>query len=488
MYDKAIYDIINENLINGELPIDFSLTAALGEDDLGYADGAYDGITLYHIGRSDVTPESMELIDRLVHEINDDDFDAAFFTLFRFSECNSALGAIDEFEGYILDNTEWINPTNLYNFATECLISADRELIKYGLEIMEIFSEPSESVKSFMRNIGLCNEFTLFVLFNIITNWSNPNDEIFNLAKKTYGWGRIHAVERLIPETDEMKQWMLREGINNTVMQEYSAFPVFRRTGVAEMLKTELPNDNFYSVVKIMGCLIDNGPVAGTYVIPEGEEVLVNFLAQVKKHRLTFEVIDTVYRIAVDERFEELENTCKEILDTEPAKRIVRRALRDGQGFAIAKYLEIYSADLIYNQMVDDFDKNFHNCGLLIKNDEYREKTLDLFRLMLPIDKMKNPDTKNYGLGEEYRDYTALVMLIRELSNYPMCGVDFIKLGLVSPIANNINVTLGVLDSWCKIENCTLAELSAELADMVAALKEKESFDSSKKMFENLGF
>ena len=41
MYEKAIYDIINENMINGELPEDFSLTVELGEEDYGYADGAY---------------------------------------------------------------------------------------------------------------------------------------------------------------------------------------------------------------------------------------------------------------------------------------------------------------------------------------------------------------------------------------------------------------------------------------------------------------
>lgn len=488
MYDKAIYDIINENLINGELPEDFSLTAALGEDDVGYADGACDGITLYHIGRSDVTPESIQLIDRMVHEITDDDFDAAFFTLCRFSECNTALGSIDEFESYILDNTDWINPTNLYNFATECLISADRELIKYGLEIMEIFSEPSEGVKTFLRTLGLCDEFTLFVLFNIITNWSNANEEIFELAKKTHGWGKIHAVERLQPETDEIRIWMLHEGIKNTVMGEYSANPVFRRAEVAKLLKTELSNKDYQAITEIIDCMLDEGPTAGMYVVSNVDEVLTDFLNQVKKHKLTFEIINTVFKITYDERSPEVKALCNEILETETSKRLIRKALRDGKGFAIAKYLDIYSADLIYEQMMEDFDKNFHNCGLLVKNDEYRDKALQLFREKLPLDKMENVRNQNYGLGKEYRDYTALVMLIRELSNYPMCGVDFVKLGLISPIANNKNVALGVLDSWCKIEKCTLAELSPELAEIVAALKEKETFDTSKEMFENLGF
>ena len=104
------------------------------------------------------------------------------------------------------------------------------------------------------------------------------------------------------------------------------------------------------------------------------------------------------------------------------------------------------------------------------------------------MDKMVNIGSQNYGLGKEYRDYTALAMLIRELNDFPMCGVDFVKLGLVCPVANNKNVALGVLGSWCRIKKCTLAQLSPELAEMVAALKEKETFDTSKELFENLGF
>ena len=58
MYEKAIYDIIDENIENGELPEDFSIAAALGEDT-SYAAGAYDGITLYHVGRSTLSEESL---------------------------------------------------------------------------------------------------------------------------------------------------------------------------------------------------------------------------------------------------------------------------------------------------------------------------------------------------------------------------------------------------------------------------------------------
>ena len=72
MLDKAIYDIIKENLVDDELPESFSL-ASYYEPQTGdksvevqYFDGAFDGITLYHIGRSHVSEDSLLLIDQLL--------------------------------------------------------------------------------------------------------------------------------------------------------------------------------------------------------------------------------------------------------------------------------------------------------------------------------------------------------------------------------------------------------------------------------------
>ena len=53
---------------------------------------------------------------------------------------------------------------------------------------------------------------------------------------------------------------------------------------------------------------------------------------------------------------------------------------------------------------------------------------------------------------------------------------------------NNKNMSLNVLKSWCEIRQCTLEELSPELAKIVSSLKEKETFESSKQIFASLGF
>ena len=490
LYDTAtvaIYDIISDNLVNGELPEDFSLPSEAKNNELYVVDGAMDGITLYHIGRSPVSSDSLHLIDILLRQINEGDFDSAFLTLSRFAEKNTAIGSIDEFEGCIMDNVEQVNPSNLFNFAVECMTCEDRELVKFGLEMMEIFAEPTEDLKGFLRILGLSDEFTLFVLFNIIINWSNANEEIFALAKKVHGWGRIHAVERLRPETDEIRTWLLREGMNNKVSAEYSANAVFRKADVAGLLKKKLSDEDFSRIALIMECLMSDGPMPGIRAVPDADEVLSDFLKQVTKHKLTFEIIDTVYRIAINRHYVAEKKKCDEILKTAKAEIILRKAIMENKGIAIAKYLDIDTAELIYDQMVADFGGHFQNCTFLIKNDEYREKVLDLFRKRLPLYRMANDKKQNYGLGSEYKDYTALVMLIGELKSYPMCGVDFVKLGLISPVANNRDMALQVLGSWCDLESRSLNDLSSELAAIVREVKETVPTDKYRDIFEKLG-
>ena len=73
------------------------------------------------------------------------------------------------------------------------------------------------------------------------------------------------------------------------------------------------------------------------------------------------------------------------------------------------------------------------------------------------------------------------MFVIQELKPYPLCRADFVALGLKSPVVNNRNMPLRVLDSWCKIKVCSLHELFEELFNCVAGLKEKEVSDSVKK-------
>lgn len=484
---KSIYETIKENIVNGELPRNFSLPSDESENQVRFADGARDGIAVYHMGHAKMSDESMSKLNDLMHNVSDENFELGFANLSDFAKDNTALNSINEVEGFIFDNTDWIDPNNLHKFAEECLMSDDRDIVKYGMEMIEVFLEPDESIKEIIRTLGLSDEFTIFTIFNM-QHWSNANDEIFRLAQKVHGWGRVHAVKYLEPIGEEIKAWLLKEGVKNDVMPDYSALEVFNKADVREILKEELTNDVFDSVVLIIDSLLSEGPVSGISAVEDADPMLLDFLEQVKQHKLNLDICETVYRIISDDSSDEINSLCRQILNSYETKEIVSDSLNEGKGINLAKYLNIDYAEPLYRHMSADFDNGCNNCGYLLRNDDYREKVLDLFRKKLPMDEMVSEPTECMGLGVKYKNYTRLMFVIQELEPYPLCGADFVALGLKSPIVNNRNMSLRVLDSWCKIKECSLHELSEELFNCVAELKEKEVSDSVKKSIEEYGF
>ena len=60
---KSLFEVIKENMVNGELPGDFSLPREeADEGELKWADGAMDGVRCYHMGQQDITDEHMQKI------------------------------------------------------------------------------------------------------------------------------------------------------------------------------------------------------------------------------------------------------------------------------------------------------------------------------------------------------------------------------------------------------------------------------------------
>lgn len=485
--ERSIYEIIKENIVGGELPESFSLPSDTSENEVRFADGAIDGIAVYHMGQAEVSEGSMEKLDKLMHSVSDGNFELGFECLSDFSKENTALNAIDKFEGFIYDNTDWISPENLHKFAEKCLMSRDINTVKFGMEMIEVLAEPDEDIKEIIRTLGLCDEFTIFAIFNM-RNWKNGNNEIFRLAQKVHGWGRIHAVERLDPENEEIRSWLLKEGIKNGVMPDYSALEVYNKAEVRKLLREKLTDDELDSIAAIIDALLSEGPMSGISAVEDGEEMILAFLGQVNRHRLDLNICETVYGITLENFSDDVNSFCAQILNSDETKKIVADSLNDGKGTDLAKYLNIDYAEPLFRHMTSDFEHGCWDCRYLIGNYEYREKVLELFRKNLPMEEMGGEPSDCMGIGKKYRNCGKLGFLIQELKEYPLCGTDFVALGLKSPVVHNRNTALRVLNIWCRTKNCSLRELSQELYDCVAELKKKEVSDSVKKNIAEYGF
>lgn len=353
--------------------------------------------------------------------------------------------------------------------------------------IVEIFNEPDDKLKDIIRTLGLSDEFSIFAIFNMLT-WGNGNQDIFELAKKVHGWGRIHAVTRLNPDTEEIKEWLLNEGINNDVVPDYSALDVYEKVSISDLLKQDVSDKQLDKIAKVLNSMFDEGPVRGISALSdeEAKEMLNSFITQAEKLSASLDICELMLTISEDERFSCFADRCGNYLNSDKCRNLIENELESGKGIRVAQAVGIPYKEKIFRHLKEQFDSGYGNCGALVDDDEYREKMIDVFRTNLPIETMKGEPTNEGGYFPKYGNYNKLAFLIQSLRDYPLCGADLVAAALRMPLVQCRTQALNAIAEWCKAKNCSVKELSDELYQSVEYLKKAEVDNRVKELIEKL--
>ena len=290
MYDRAILAIIRENIgSEGRLPREFILPKDQDdENSLIFTDGAQDGITYFHTQPGKLNIEEADLLIDAMNAVVGGHIDTADELFLKLTKTRRTI----EFAGYLSDlveeNASMINPIHAYSYGKHLVaLAKDKELVKIGLALHH--KAPEDRLKGFRQiitDLTYCNEFTWFCL-PIIQKWDDGNDLIFEIAKHIYGWGRVHACAFLEPETWEIRQWFLREGVDNGVMPPYTALEAWNKSDAASLLDCRLTQKDFTFISRIMAALLDEGPCRGISLVEDPEIALRKFLNQAQSYNLS---------------------------------------------------------------------------------------------------------------------------------------------------------------------------------------------------------
>lgn len=275
---KSIYQLICDHVADGVLDPAFSLPMA--DDDpaaLPFADGARDGIYMYHMQHTALTPKQSREMGKALRVAADGRFDEAQALLAAWTRECPVVGSINQMHKYVLDYADRLDASKMFHTARSLMLfSANTECVKAGIALMELY-DLDERTKEIVRRLGLCDEFTLFALWNM-RGWENGSQEVFSLAKKVHGWGRIHAVECLQPETEEISRWFLLEGVHNDIMPAYSALPCWYKSKAEKLLFGKPSAEEYKGIAAILAGLLDEGPVTGISALENAQDVLARFI------------------------------------------------------------------------------------------------------------------------------------------------------------------------------------------------------------------
>ena len=328
--NQSIYESIKEAAVDGKLPDDYSLPDLTdGEGDVSFADGALDGITMYHMPPFEMTESDYQVMTEAINAASNHEFEIADSLFIQLSKENRAISVSGKLQDYIIDNHDNLKPGNLYEYVVGLIqLSDNKECVKYGLLILGLLVINNEEVKDVIRTLALSDEFTLFCV-HIMYQWSGGNNDIFETARKVHGWGRIHALELLsplMPRTEEIRGWMLKEGINNNIAPFYSALTCWRNANIGSILYVNPTYEDLHYIGKILDAMLDESAVPGISTLDKRIDILLTYLEKAKKHALCaedYQVIYHIYQYGESVNAAEVSQFAKDMLHSDRAKSVL---------------------------------------------------------------------------------------------------------------------------------------------------------------------
>jgi hypothetical protein len=271
---------------DGKLPRTFSLEAERAPNEFGFMPGAMDDIGVFHAdGRNNqekAIKEAVGLLNRYFKTAKEQ----YLVRIEAFLADNRAVSVIDPILNSFRSNHEGLKPEQVVNLCLNILkTSRNIELVKIAIGLLGLFDLGNvREITETVATLGLYDDFTLYAVV-AASNWSGGNDIVCHIAKHVEGWGKIHAVERLEPENPEIREWILRDGCSNSIMDAYLGLVCAEKGDLISALRQDVIDDSLFAgTAIIVDALLDEGPVNGISEYAHAEEALTLYLRHALKH------------------------------------------------------------------------------------------------------------------------------------------------------------------------------------------------------------
>ena len=302
----------------------------------------------------------------------------------------------------------------------------------------------------------------------------NPDPDIFQMAKRVEGWGRIHCVERLSKTTDpEIKNWILRDGFRNRVMNEYLAYIGATTGGLLDALKQPNPDRELLTAAgEIFSALFSGGPAETLDDYDQAPTALRLWL----EHMATkAELVSDLLAISAanwflkhehsrwEKRFErgwtsqdrsELQTISAELLERPEWRAIIDQDLASDdwlkfhQATFAARGLGYDIFDVLIRKLESKpVDGPWYQAWLLA--DDSRAPLLaELAERLLDLDTIATGATDVTGIGPGFEKHEALRWTLQGLKDYPGVGSKLVTTGMQSPSNMDRRAAIRVLSKW----------------------------------------
>lgn len=207
---------------------------------IGWMAGAFDGVMSHHMGGAGQATEKAQQLASSIAAAAMRPRRRELAALYALASSEDVLSVIDP----AIEALAALHPSAAEVarvggwLASE---SPDRGPVKVGIALLGITGAPDGSL---LHELGAHEEFTLYAVVAFSNSRQDPDPDLYALAKRVQGWGRIHCVERLRDTASpEIAQWILVDGFRNSVMNEYLAYIAATTGRLVDALADRAPTE-----------------------------------------------------------------------------------------------------------------------------------------------------------------------------------------------------------------------------------------------------
>ncbi|WP_184293557.1 hypothetical protein [Nocardiopsis algeriensis] len=432
-----------------------------------------DGVRTHHSGIDADTRQADTLVEAIARAVKNPVGTAVFQHLHDVFAGTDALTVADHFADPLAERKA--PPARVRELARWIAeYGTDRNALKIALVLLGLCGDERE--RDLLVLLGSLDEFALYAAVALWRAVPDPEPDLFLIARRTTGWGRIHAVKRLRGAADPaIRAWLLREGFRNGVMDSYLAHFVAVNFGLVEALTGEGPEAGTDEV------LLDGaGRLLSAMAMAEGgvAEGLADYPGAFTALERYAELVEGVP--APLGRLADLTRIRLYLLGIpgdlgRPAEEVARLGRRFSRLLEHPEWTDLVRAHLADPER-EDFGAALwpaHELGLRPFDDVLRrlrvaprdaaawawafrwassqERATGLVELdetLLPLDRLDTGPTDVAAVGPGYEDEQVLEQVLRCMARIPGSGRSLVRVGLRNRCVAVRASAVRVLEAW----------------------------------------
>jgi hypothetical protein len=505
--ENSLLQFISTHIdINGRFAIAHDLPDKKEEEgQLRFAPGAMDAML-----RNDDTAEAKTTVDQLTALLKqvatqaDKTSGYAFYQL--VTERDGVIGIIDDFLEKVLEEQPPITP-HLQVYITDLITkTGHRNAVKIGISLAGLSG--NTTVIPAIKTLALHDEFTLYAAVALLHLSKTPATDLWELAQKVDGWGKIHLVNRFadMELSPEMEDWLIREGYKNKIMYEYLAYSCATYGLLHDKLEAPIIDSGLFKAAgEIIVALINEGAAVGISQYEGASVAVEHFIRHAKEHAqdlsdfITLDSIKSFLTELVDDIGEHEKNGWTQdtlsnclidvagLLNNGNWERLTKEALTSNDdhiywdGKRAADILDMNIWDIFWQRLQQQpLDSTSWYDVTWRANAKQADAVIDFALAHLPLAEYSTGPADELGLGEQFNKYHCLDYITTFLEDYPGKGEPLILASLHCPVTRNRNMALKALEKW------TSQYWSQEILESVKKLSEIEPNKDTKKRIDKL--